>query len=66
VNDLRGSAAPQEVKFGVKSKIIGLVLVAAVVCVVGVFFLNSTPTNASQPLVARHGPTTVQTTDVSR
>ena len=61
MNDLRGSAAPREVKFGLKGKIIGLVLVAAVVCIVGVFFLNSTPTSASQPLVAHHGPTAVQT-----
>lgn len=61
MNDLRGSVAPQEVKFGLKSKLIGLVLVAAIACIVGVFFFNSTPTSASQPLVAHHGPAAVQT-----
>lgn len=61
VNDLRGNSALQEVHFGIKNKLIGVVLVAAVMCVVGVFFLTSTPTTAAQPLVAQHGPSAVQT-----
>jgi hypothetical protein len=60
VNDLRGNGTPQEVKFGLKNKLIGITLVAAVICTVGVFFLTSSSTTSAQPLVARHGPVATQ------
>lgn len=57
MSDLRGSVAPQEVKFPVKNKLIGVVLVAIVISVVASGFLfMSSPSTAAQPLVAHHGP----------
>lgn len=61
MNDLRGSNVPQEVKFGLKNKIVGAILVAAAVCTAAVYFATSGATAPVQPLAAHHGPDAVQT-----
>ncbi len=61
MSDLRGGNVSKEVKFGLKNKIIGVALVAAVVCVVGVFFVTSSSTTAAQSHVAHPAPSAVQT-----
>jgi hypothetical protein len=44
--DLRGENIPGNVSFGVKYKIVGAVMVAALVAVVGTYFATQTPSYA--------------------
>ena len=46
MSDLRGQNIPENINFGVKYKIVGAVMVAAMVAVVGTYFFTQTPSNA--------------------
>lgn len=46
MSDLRGQNIPGTVSFGVKHKIVGAVMVAALVAVVGTYFFMQTPSYA--------------------